>query len=485
MKKTILILFNLTIACSCYAQLKVVIRGYSEDKQLKSIGVSPPLRDCINGWVYIDNIPVDSAHHFEKSINITKPTLIYLHCNDYAEAFVKPGDTININIKKLPAPTSDFGGIMQIDRGYTAILTGNHVYNNFFTLLEQKAGKMGNVPFLVNNELSDDDKRIAIKALYNQREKFLNDFIATNPGLDEQIKTQLDNEIKGQYFAHLLVPMHSGEKLNNNYLKDIENEDFSWNKVSTSQYMMQAAYNYYIYYLNNIPGENYSNKRLGKKYNNIKKYVTDVRLKNYFLTALMISLLDDNLDSYQEIFEDYKITCTNKEYINAVTKSYLSQLPKQQPGVSHLTDGALAIGITDVSGKTFPLSTLLNQYKNEIILVDFWASWCGPCIMQMPYLKKLEKKYKSKVAFISLSVDNNKNAWIVAMQKNKLFGNQYLINNPETSNAMKQELKIKTIPRFALLNSMGQVLNSDLPNPSENERVSKIINAALLSKQHN
>lgn len=481
MKKIFLASISFVATITLHAQSKVVIRGYSEINELKSIGISPPLRDCIKGWVHIDDIPVDStSHHFEKAVTITKPTLIYLHCVDYVEAFVEPGDTIDIYVKRLAKPTVMFDGHFKYQINCQASVKGNNSYNNFYSFLEEQTGKMNNVPYLISEEPSDDDKRVLIKKLYDRRINMLKDFITKNPGVSKQFINTANSEIEGQYFSKLIFSLHQDEVLSPQYLQDIGKEAFDWDKTSVSQYLMQAAYDWFTYYMDNVSGENYSAKRLSNKYNNINAHIKDIQLKNYFLTYLMVYLLEKDLENYQEIFEDYTQTCTNKDYVDGVAKLYRDHIPKEPITISHLTDSALAIFISDASGKSLPLLSVLSRYKNDVILLDFWASWCGPCIMQMPYLKELEKKYQKRVVFISLSVDHSKNAWIAGMQKNQLLGNQYLIENAQFGGPLKKDLKIKSIPRFVLMNGKGDVLNSDLPKPNETERIGKIIDKALL-----
>jgi len=463
---------------SAFSQLKVVIRGYSEDNDLKSIGISPPTRDCIRGWVNIDEIFIDSTHHFEKAITITRPGLIYLKCSDYAETFVAPGDTINLYIKKLPSPESYFTGLMQTQRLYRATIKGNHSYNSFFSALENETGEMNDLPFLISDSSSDDAQRVMVRELYKRRINLLNSFVKQTPNLPSQFNDQAANDIKGQYFLKLIFLLHQNEKLSGDYLQDIEKEKFEWDEVRRSQYLLESAHSYYNSYMDNISGENYSANRLENKYNNIKRFVRNDTLKNYLLTELLVFFLDKEPDNYQLIFEDYKKTCTNKKQIDILSGMYQAYMAKDTLPNIQLSDKALGIPVSDVSGQTFALGTQLDKYKNKILLLDFWASWCGPCLAEIPYLKQLEKKYNAKIVFISLSEDKSKLSWSVAMRQNDLNGNQFLMEFGQRK-ALLQELNIKTIPRFVLMTSSGKVLNGNLPGLNETQRVSKIIDKAL------
>ena len=143
-----------------------------------------------------------------------------------------------------------------------------------------------------------------------------------------------------------------------------------------------------------------------------------------------------------------------------------------------LTDSATAILLTDVAGNTHHLGEILNQHKGGIFFIDFWASWCAPCIKEIPRLRELEKKYIDKIVFLSLSEDYRNPDWLTAIKKYGLTGNQYLMNYG-SKNPLINELKLKTIPRFVLMTASGEILNANLPKPFEVERLDKIINKAL------
>ena len=84
---------------------------------------------------------------------------------------------------------------------------------------------------------------------------------------------------------------------------------------------------------------------------------------------------------------------------------------------------AIDLAFTSPEGKTIALSSL----KGKMVLLDFWASWCGPCRMENPhvvnaYVKYKDQKFKNGKGFTiySVSLDQNKDAWIKAIVKDKL-----------------------------------------------------------------
>lgn len=80
--------------------------------------------------------------------------------------------------------------------------------------------------------------------------------------------------------------------------------------------------------------------------------------------------------------------------------------------------GAMApdFSVVDKNGKTLKLSSL----KGKPVVVDFWASWCGPCRKEMAYLKKINKLFDGRVQFLSVSLDDNRDKWLQASEEEQI-----------------------------------------------------------------
>ncbi|EDP95254.1 TlpA disulfide reductase family protein [Kordia algicida OT-1] len=108
--------------------------------------------------------------------------------------------------------------------------------------------------------------------------------------------------------------------------------------------------------------------------------------------------------------------------------------------------------------------TSLADLKGKYVYIDIWATWCGPCIAQIPALKKVEEEYKDKnIVFVSISVDQNRDAWEKMVTEKSLGGIQLHFGGDQT---FSNEYMISGIPRFILLDTEGKVVNPDAPRPS-------------------
>lgn len=86
-----------------------------------------------------------------------------------------------------------------------------------------------------------------------------------------------------------------------------------------------------------------------------------------------------------------------------INAQYLKNLQGQP-----FSDEVLKSILYDTKGVSTSLEKVLDGVKGNIVLINFWASWCGTCKREMPYVKELQKEFKGKkVAFLFLSTDTD------------------------------------------------------------------------------
>ncbi|MGI8600487.1 MAG: TlpA family protein disulfide reductase [Chitinophagaceae bacterium] len=145
------------------------------------------------------------------------------------------------------------------------------------------------------------------------------------------------------------------------------------------------------------------------------------------------------------------------EYRNEVLKTYEKLLNLKGTN-------AIDIVLTDSRGKTIDLSSL----KGKIIYIDVWATWCIPCIKELPYLDSLKERYKnnSDIAFLSLSIDSNESDWLDFLKKNHLTGLQY-----NTDFSTLAPYYVSEIPRTILIDKNFHIYAMRGPMPSSSEAI--------------
>ncbi|MFD2568263.1 TlpA family protein disulfide reductase [Pseudotenacibaculum haliotis] len=168
----------------------------------------------------------------------------------------------------------------------------------------------------------------------------------------------------------------------------------------------------------------------------------------------------------------------NKKFYTSLETNYdrmHDAMVKQQQAMAKLQKGKVAPVFTnyeDYKGGT----KSLKDFRGNYVYIDVWATWCRPCIAQIPYLKKLEKEFEGKnIAFVSISTDNERRSggdWNKArgkwrkMVKDKSLGGVQLWAGKDESR-LSQEYIINGIPRFILIDPEGKIVESNAKRPSD------------------
>lgn len=121
--------------------------------------------------------------------------------------------------------------------------------------------------------------------------------------------------------------------------------------------------------------------------------------------------------------------------------------------------------------------TKLEDLKGKYVYIDVWATWCGPCRAEIPFLKKIEEKFHGKnIAFVSISIDKvkDKEKWRKMVDDKQLGGIQLFADNDWNSKFVK-DYGINGIPRFILIDPDGNVINANAERPSSSD-LEKILN---------
>lgn len=116
---------------------------------------------------------------------------------------------------------------------------------------------------------------------------------------------------------------------------------------------------------------------------------------------------------------------------------------------------------------------LQNKFRNNILYVDLWASWCRPCREVMPASLKLQKQFiNSRIKFIYISIDENIVSWKNASKIDFLYSNPYsfILANPKSSKFLK-DIKLSSIPRYLLIDKEGNIINNNAPPPDSKELI--------------
>jgi len=222
----------------------------------------------------------------------------------------------------------------------------------------------------------------------------------------------------------------------------------------------------------------------GKKYDNIRDSIqNDDKVKLILLDSLITSTYIKERFAYRFTLNAIK-KAKKSEDVSDVYQSFLNMAnDEKQTAEIKTAYQNLSETLANKSAPDFKYENLqgqlvsLKDFKGNYVYIDIWATWCGPCIAEIPSLKKLEKSFEGKkIKFVSISVDvsAHKQKWADFVKNNNLGGVQLLADRDFNSEFIKT-FGITTIPRFILIDPEGKIIDNNAKRPSD-EKLSTQLN---------
>ena len=203
--------------------------------------------------------------------------------------------------------------------------------------------------------------------------------------------------------------------------------------------------------------------------NTVDKYVTNKKIRDLLMEGIINNMLGTttpfNIDAFWQVAKE-KVDPSIIERFQ-----YIVDAKKNTKAGMKCPD----ITFSDAEGNKHHLS----EFKGKMVYIDLWATWCGPCAMEIPKLAKHIEEYQgnNKVEFISISLDENMKAWKNRIAKEKLQWPQF-IANAEENKMISKTFGVMSIPRFLLINADGTINDADAFRPSD-EKFKEKLDAAL------
>ena len=362
-----------------------------------------------------------------------------LRCgNEISKIFLAPGYDIKmfLDIKKFDESIG-YNGIGSPINNYLAKL---YLYN-----------EKNNLDFIQEKELSIEGYFNYILNYYNGIDKLLE----SNNIEDHEFVSDQKNNI-GFEILYKLLDRNKKEVFNENSNSNVSSyvakgfkkmnltDSILFKKNGIYKYLVLSYFNY---------GLTAKNKIVLKNFNEIKNSLIKKEvLKNI---GRGISVKKQDFELY---YNTLKSICSDTTLLNKYAKKY-NQILKLKPGLT-----SPSFTCKDINGQSISLS----DFKGNLVFIDLWATWCAPCKTEIPFLNKLEEKYKEKnISFVSISIDKLKNIekW-KNMIKSKEMGGIQLIAENAWESEFAVALNVESIPRFVLLDEKGNIINIDAPRPS-------------------
>jgi len=150
-----------------------------------------------------------------------------------------------------------------------------------------------------------------------------------------------------------------------------------------------------------------------------------------------------------------------------------ASMQAQMEQIKSLTKGGSA---PDFSQDTPEGETIsLKDFRGKVVLLDFWASWCGPCRRENPNVVKMYEKYKDKgFEILGISLDRTRDKWLKAIEADGLTW-PHVSDLKGWQNEVAQLYGVRSIPHTILIDAEGQVVANKLRGPALEAKLAEIL----------
>ena len=399
-------------------------------------------------------IRLNENGEFLDTINISTNIYTLIHGRERTSMFLKPGYSLSISINNK-----------EFDESLT--YSGEGSSNNNYLAAKTLNSSLNPIDYKTMYSMDEDNFINHINETKTSELDFLNSFENNNTTLDEELKSIELKEIDYKYLLSIQrYPLYykfyaKKEPVNSdNFMKPLEDLNF----INNNDYQMSQSYKSLVlsHFLN-------EDKMIDNPNSHFKK------------------LIESNASKIKKdvVFQGkYSLRASSDN--NEVLYNVLTNLSNDSTQISELTDLYKKLSIIKKGMKSPEFinyenykggTTSLSDLKGKYVYIDVWATWCGPCIAEIPSLKKVEALYHNKnIEFVSISIDvkdrpvYNYDKWRQMIEEKSLGGVQLFADNAWNSQFTKAFV-INSIPRFLLIDPDGNIVSGDAPRPSDQKLI--------------
>lgn len=209
--------------------------------------------------------------------------------------------------------------------------------------------------------------------------------------------------------------------------------------------------------------------KLNNHFADVVKETAEKNIKNEFgyflLTYYPSEIIDDA--TYSRLIEKLPEEMRQRPAIKQRVESI-----KQH---AKIAEGSTISNFSQSTPEGTELSIMSEVSKNKVTIIDFWASWCGPCRQEMPFMIALYNEYKNKgLGIVGVSLDQDKDSWTTAIEKLGMPWPQ-MSDLKGWENAVAQQFDVTSIPHTIVVDQKGTILRRGLRGEELEEYISELL----------
>ncbi|SDI31841.1 TlpA family protein disulfide reductase [Winogradskyella thalassocola] len=437
--KRLIAVFVVALCFACNEEAKVDYTLFSgKIENPKDLKVT-----ILKGREKVKEITLNNNGTFADTLKVEAGFYSLSHGGETSAIYLSPKDNINVTLD-----TEMFDE--------TIAYTGAGSQNNNYLAAKYMANENANIDIAKLYSSNETEFLSAINDIKNSKFKLLKVQKDLNPEFvsieEKNIKYDYLSFIQNYPSAHKYYSKNEAFIPSPEFMKPLENLDYKNQTDYTSvESYKNLVKNHYVQKIGEADSPTEVFEFINKE--------AFPELKNDLASTLQYRIAPNN-DDNKVYYEGIMGLSSDEKFKDNLTKDYnkIQKLVKGMPSPKF-------VNYENHKGGT----TSLDDLKGQFIYIDVWATWCGPCIAEIPSLKELEKKYHGKnIAFVSTSIDveSAHDKWVKMVNDKELGGIQLIADNNSKSQFVT-DYAINSIPRFLLIDPDGNIVSADAPRPSD------------------
>ena len=211
-----------------------------------------------------------------------------------------------------------------------------------------------------------------------------------------------------------------------------------------------------------------------KNYTNTIHAMSITPEQQYTYVENWLSKFPKNTKAYKLALGGIVTSLMQRNHINYITfgERYCKMYEAEEPNVTNQLAGLILRSKTFITGVEAPdfaqnspedQAISLKSLRGKIVLIDFWASWCGPCRRENPNVVAMYNKYNAKgFDVMSVSLDSDKSRWVDAIAKDGLLWKNHVSDLKGWQNGVAQMYSVSSIPQTLLIDKEGKIIARNL-----------------------